>query len=1093
MRSWRTKLVIAVIVSVLIPLSVAIPGAYGDGGDSYSPPEKADLEYPNLSPMLNQLVERVETGDTGDLEAFVVSDPSSPVHLGSSLAVTVYLSDYADDVAKFLEEYGASPRNIGEDYIEAYVPVALLGEASELPGVNKVRVVVPPRPLSTKPAVSGQGIQAHGSTVWNFAGYSGQGIKVGIIDVGFTALRSLMGAELPLTVQVRCYTEIGAFTEDIYDCDGEGLHGTAVAESVFDIAPEATLYIANPWSKGDLSRTVDWMISEGVSVINHSVGWTFDGPGDGSSPYSSSPLVTADRAAEAGVLWVNAAGNSAEETWFGPYSDVDGDGLVEFDGTDELNTMILPGGGCNIHTQLRWEDAWGGATRDLDLYVVDTQTGETVASSGDVQAGNPGDVPYESVIVSSIDGWSKYRYALAVVHRSGDAPDWLQLTVWSGGTIEHHTMRGSITNPAESAHPGVLSVGAAPWFDTSVVEDFSSRGPVPISMPNGRVEPDLVAVDCGETSVVPIEEEGRGFCGTSQAAPHVAGMAVLVRQRFPELTPEGVAEYLRNHAEGRGPITPNNTWGYGLARLPAQDADPPLGEADRDALVSLYDTLGGDEWDEYEHWLSGAHVNVWYGVGTDAEGRVLSLDLYDNGLTGEIPDELESLTELEYLDLSSNRVSGEIPGFVADMEKLHTLDLSGNHIDGELPEELGNFANLEVLSLGHNALSGTIPANIGDLEKLQLLNMAGNFLTGEIPEELGSLGSLGWLDLAHNEITGEIPPELGSLTNLILLSLRDNGLSGEIPPELANLQNLQVLRLSGNDLTGCVPNRLLEVPQHDIDQLDIGPCEDIDPDQIPEGCGYALPGDGTAANTVVDAWAEGCDSAEEGRGFARYYTFTLGQESELSIVLESEHADTYLYLREGESRLYNYLAEDDDSPDTTRSEIQGILGAGTYTIEATTYRPGETGSFTLTLISTGTDEEPVPTPTLMPVPTPAPTAAPGEGCVSAMVPSGIVFGEWAPGCESTNRDGRHARYYTFTVRTPETITITLESSEADTYLNLLEGSDEHGEIIHFNDDVGSDTTISRIEEHLEVGTYTIEATTYEAGEKGGFTLTVRGL
>ena len=369
--------------------------------------------------MLNQLVEKVEVGDTQALEAMGAAGPASPVHLGSSVAVTVYLSDYPDDTASFLKENGASPRNIGDDYIEAYVPIALLGTASQLPGVNKVRVVVPPRPLGTKPVISGQGIQAHGSTVWNWAGYSGQGVKVGVIDVGFTALESLMGTEVPLTVHVRCYSEVGAFTEDIYDCDGDGTHGTAVAESVFDIAPEATLYIANPRSKGDLSRTVDWMISEG----GRSSTTLSDGPSMARAT-GHLRIAAAARNREPGGRVGRAlgqrGGNSAKETWFGPYSDKDGDGLIEFDGTDELNPMILQGGGCNIHAQLRWEDTWGGASRDFDLYIVDTHTGETLAGSEDVQAGNPGDVPYESLIVSSIDDQNKYRYALAVVRRSGD-------------------------------------------------------------------------------------------------------------------------------------------------------------------------------------------------------------------------------------------------------------------------------------------------------------------------------------------------------------------------------------------------------------------------------------------------------------------------------------------------------------------------------------------------------------------------------------------------------------------------------------------------------------------------------------------------
>ena len=92
------------------------------------------------------------------------------------------------------------------------------------------------------------------------------------------------------------------------------IHGTIVAESVIDIAPEVTLYIANPQSKGDLRDAADWMVSEGVSVINHSVGWLFDGPGDGTSPLSSSPLRTVDRAVASDMIWVNAAGNDAQKT-----------------------------------------------------------------------------------------------------------------------------------------------------------------------------------------------------------------------------------------------------------------------------------------------------------------------------------------------------------------------------------------------------------------------------------------------------------------------------------------------------------------------------------------------------------------------------------------------------------------------------------------------------------------------------------------------------------------------------------------------------------------------------------------------------------
>ena len=84
--------------------------------------------------------------------------------------------------------------------------------------------------------------------------------------------------------------------------------------------------------------------------------------------------------------------------------------------------------------------------------------------------------------------------------------------------------------------------------------------------------------------------------------------------------------------------------------------------------------------------------------------------------------------------------------------------------------------------------------------------------------------------------------------------------------------------------------------------------------------------------------------------YARYYSFMLTEGSDVTISLESS-TDPYLYLRAGDTKSGAYLYENDDvAPGTdTDSEIEETLGAGIYTIEATTYSAGETGSFTLTL------------------------------------------------------------------------------------------------------------------------------------------------
>ena len=104
-----------------------------------------------------------------------------------------------------------------------------------------------------------------------------------------------------------------------------------------------------------------------------------------------------------------------------------------------------------------------------------------------------------------------------------------------------------------------------------------------------------------------------------------------------------------------------------------------------------------------------------------------------------------------------------------------------------------------------------------------------------------------------------------------------------------------------------------------------------------------------------------------------------------------------------------------------------------------------------------------------------------------------MSGTWETGCESEARSGSHARYYGITLAEDSEATITLESSDADTYLYLREGDATSGTALHENDNHGGSTSVSQIQETLAAGSYTIEATTYDAGETGAFTLTISEL
>ena len=544
----------------------SIPTSTGDG------PVVEDLQpfdagaspphFPKLDSTLVLAVEQVESGYFSAQSAAA----EFPLNVDESVGVTVHIQEgYIETVSEFLTSAGASVRNTGTDYIEAYVPVSLLPSASEQEGVISIRTIIPPSPTQGT-SISGAAT-AHGVPAWHSAGFRGQNVKVGIIDVGFERIRRLGSAELPSTISARCYTGIGTFSSSIARCETGGDHGTGSTEAAFDIAPGATYYISNPISPSDLQQTVRWMVSEGVDVINYSLSDLWEGPGDGTSPFSWSSLRSVDIAVGSGLNWTNAVGNGAEQSWFGSFVDVQGDGFHNFEGADQCNTFSETlSSGERLTAQLRWEGAWSGARTNLDLYLYRSTGGSqatVVHSSRDAQSGGVTHYPREEILSFTIPVTGSY--CLAVKHESGPAPSWFQMQAFTGQELEHSTPRGSVRSPAESASTGMLAVGAAPWNNNSVIEEFSGQGPTP----DGRIKPDIVGSDGAFSNTY----RGNWF-GTSQASPHLAGLAALVRQRFPTYNPQQVASYIKSNASARG-TAPNNTWGFGFAQLPSLGSSQP--------------------------------------------------------------------------------------------------------------------------------------------------------------------------------------------------------------------------------------------------------------------------------------------------------------------------------------------------------------------------------------------------------------------------------------------------------------------------------------------------------------------------------------
>lgn len=279
--------------------------------------------------------------------------------------------------------------------------------------------------------------------------------------------------------------------------------------------------------------------------------------------------------------------------------------------------------------------------------------------------------------------------------------------------------------------------------------------------------------------------------------------------------------------------------------------------SDRDALIAFYNATGGPSWEDSKNWLSDEPLDEWRGVTTDDDGRVVKLDLWRNGLSGEIPPELGRLSKLQNLYLILNDLSGPIPSELANLSKLEVLDLGGNELTGAIPPELANLANLAKLDLGYNELTGSFPQDLVKLQNLTYLDIGGMQVSGCLPEvwkgrfvlmevsgDMVLDGSrLGGLPFCLHTSVPDLPEARDALTALykatdgpnwkddlnwlsdhpigiwhgvtigegglvVELKLPDNNLSGEIPLELTNLTDLFVLDLPRNDLHGEIPPEL---------------------------------------------------------------------------------------------------------------------------------------------------------------------------------------------------------------------------------------------------------------------------------------------
>ncbi len=245
----------------------------------------------------------------------------------------------------------------------------------------------------------------------------------------------------------------------------------------------------------------------------------------------------------------------------------------------------------------------------------------------------------------------------------------------------------------------------------------------------------------------------------------------------------------------------------GSVPAPAQ-----VSQAERDALIDLYQATGGASWTNQTNWLGAEGTEcTWYGVTCSASPpfTVLELRLPTNNLTGTLPASIADLASLQILELYGNAIGGTIPDAIGNLGNLFALNLSDNNLTGTLPSTLEDLTHLENLDVKANGLSGPLPDVISRLPALRRLELSNNAFTGPISPEVGDISTLLILLLSHNNLTGSIPDTIWSMPNLDTLDLSGNQLTGTISPLVANLApTVTAIDLGGNQLSGSIPAEL---------------------------------------------------------------------------------------------------------------------------------------------------------------------------------------------------------------------------------------------------------------------------------------------
>jgi len=441
------------------------------------------------------------------------------------------------------------------------IPISALNDVSNaLTGLGQITPPIKPE----EHAVTSEGVDSMNADEWQSSGYEGSGVKVAIIDGGFDSLtEAQVAGDMPLTYHS-------------YDFEGSGLqtttpHGTAVTEAIYDLAPDAEFYLYKIADLTDFENAIDSCISNGVDIVNHSMGWFNAGGYYDGTGYICDHVNTA---LSNGILWVNSAGNYAQQHYRETFSAYAPGLYHDFGSGDTINPIGSYTDVEYIRIVMNWDDydAYNQSNEDYDLYLVrETTPSNWVKVDSSINRQDGTYPPQETInILAPTDG----TYGIMVREFSTSIN--ADFTIFNLDKNLHYNIESSsLADPGTITN--VVTVGAINRnaYTSGPQEPFSSQGPTT----DGRMKPDVAAPDnC-------ISHAFGYWYGTSLASPHTAGVCALIKSRFPAYNNGQVRTYLYDSCTvDLDPPGKDSVYGYGKVVMP-------------DIFIDVTSPNGGEEWE----------------------------------------------------------------------------------------------------------------------------------------------------------------------------------------------------------------------------------------------------------------------------------------------------------------------------------------------------------------------------------------------------------------------------------------------------------------------------------------------------------------